>query len=201
MPIPSFGLGRRARSTLRTIARRGWPVLAGLALLGLGALLWEAHIPTLLPRHRPEALTFSLARSRFSPPMAVEPNAALVRGRFSEQTPALVAAREAMGFTDDMIMQQRTSRVGDYEVTSLWLRLPGLDGGHWLVVAWMEDSDLALCSFRFTSAETDLTGDELLWGQRLLRSILVPENFRRGVVPQFSLRGAMPKTFGPTKAS
>jgi hypothetical protein len=128
--------------------------------------------------------------------MAVEPSAALVRGRFSEHTPAAVAAREAMGFSDQMVIQERTARIGDYDVTTWWLRLPGREGGHWLVVAWMEGSDLALCSFRFASTETDLTPEELLWGQRLLSSILMPENFRLGVVPDFRLRGGMPKMFG-----
>ena len=197
MPVPAVRLGPRSNAALAALWRRAWPVLAGLAVIGLVAWIWIARIPTLVPRHRAEALTFSLARSGFTPPMEVEPSAALVRGRFSLQTPAPVAAREAMGFSDDMVMQERTTRIGDYDVTVLWLRLPGRQGGHWLVVAWMEGSDLALCSFRFASTETDLTPVEMLWGQRLLGSILMPENFRLGVVPPFRLRGEPPKVFGP----
>src|SRR5262249_37692983 len=102
---------------------------------------------------------------------------------------------------DDMVMQERTARIGDYDVTVLWLRLPGREGGHWLVVAWMEGSDLALCSFRFASTATDLTPAELLSGQRLLGSLRVPENVRLGLMPGVRLRGDPPKMFGPAKAS
>lgn len=199
-PVPSLRLGAGS-TALGAAARRAWPIFAGLLVLGVAALIWQLHVPTLTPRHRAEALTFSLARAGFAPPMDVEPSAALVRGRYSAQTPAPVAVRDAMGFRDDMVMQERTARIGDYDVTVLWLRLPGREGGHWLVVAWMEGSDLALCSFRFTSTETDLTPAEMLWGQRLLGSILLPENFRLGVVPDVRLRGEPPKMFGPAKAS
>jgi len=195
--------GPRSAAPASTALARGslWAAVGGLVVAGLLIWVWTARGPVLTPRHRAEALTFSLARSRFAPPMEVEPSAALVRGRFSPQTPAGVAAREAMGFRDEMVIQERTARIGDYNVDVLWLRLPGRQGGHWLVVAWMEGSDLALCSFRFASTETDLTPEELLWGQRLLGSILVPENFRLGLVPDFRLRGEPPKVFGPAKAS
>ena len=199
-PAPAPRTGARPASS--GYARGGlWAAAAGLVVAGLLTWVWTARGPVLTPRHRAEALTFSLARSRFAPPMEVEPSAALVRGRFSPQTPPGVAAREAMGFRDEMVIQERTARIGDYDVDVLWLRLPGRQGGHWLVVAWMEGSDLALCSFRFASTETDLTPEELLWGQRLLGSILMPENFRLGVVPDFRLRGEPPKVFGPAKAS
>jgi len=199
--IPPRGPRPGARAS--TGLGRGWlwAVAAGLVVAGLLVWVWTARGPVLTPRHRAEALTFSLVRSRFAPPMEVEPSAALVRGRFSPQTPPGVAAREAMGFRDEMVIQERTARIGDYDVDVLWLRLPGRQEGHWLVVAWMEGSDLALCNFRFASTETDLTPDELLWGQRLLSSILMPENFRLGVVPDFRLRGEPPKAFGPAKAS
>src|SRR5580765_1889150 len=199
-PAPAPRAGARPASS--RYARGGlWAAAASLAVAGLLTWVWTARGPVLTPRHRAEALTFSLARSRFAPPMEVEPSAALVRGRFSLQTPPRVAAREAMGFRDEMVIKERTARIGDYDVDVLWLRLPGRQGGHWLVVAWMEGSDLALCSFRFASTETDLTPEELLWGQRLLGSILMPENFRLGVVPDFRLRGEPPKVFGPAKAS
>jgi hypothetical protein len=199
-PVPPLRLGARS-SALAAGLRRAWPAFAALLVLGVAALIWQLHVPTLTPRHRAEALTFALARSGFAPPMEVEPSAALVRGRFSAQTPAPVAVRDAMGFRDDMVIQERTARIGDYDVTVLWLRLPGREGGHWLVVAWMEGADLALCSFRFASTETDLTPAEMLWGQRLLGGILLPENFRLGVVPDVRLRGEPPKMFGPAKAS
>jgi hypothetical protein len=205
-PVPVQGIpprGPRPGAPSSGGPGRGWlwAVAAGLVVAGLLIVVGTARGPVLTPRHRAEALTFSLARSRFAPPMEVEPSAALVRGRFSPQTPPGVAAREAMGFRDEMVIQERTARIGDYDVDVLWLRLPGRQEGHWLVVAWMEGSDLALCNFRFASTETDLTPEELLWGQRLLSSILMPENFRLGVVPDFRLRGEPPKVFGPSKSS
>lgn len=197
MPIPSLRPGAAWRGAAALPWRRGWPVLALVLTAGLIALAWSSWTPVLAPRHRPEALCFALARARFAPPMTVEPSAAIVRGRFGPQTPAALAAREAMHFTDDMVLQERRSRVGDYDVTVMWLRLPGLRGGHWLVVAWMEESDLAVCSFRFADGGTDLSSDEALWGDRLLGRILTPENFRAGALPPIRLRGEPPSSFGP----
>ena len=179
---------------------RAWPPLAvvvGLALLaGLLWFVWTVRGPVITARHRPEALCFMLAQSHFAPIMEVEPAAAVVRGRFSDHTPVGLAVRDAMHFTDDMVMQEALQRVGDYEVAWLWLRIPG-GRGHWLVLAWMEASDLEMASFRFDSDETDLTPDEVLWGNRLKRELLVTRNFRAGEVPLVRLRGEPPRSFGP----
>ena len=191
--IPAW-LARAAGGVLRT-----WPLLAGLLVIGLLWLIWSARTPVLTARHRPEALCFALAEARYAPPMTVEPGAAVVRGRFNEHTPADVAVRQAMQFTDDMVMQEGRQRVGDFDVSVLWLRIPG-GRGHWLVLAWMEDSDLALASFRFESTETDLTSDEEVWGKRLMLRVLADDLFRAGTVPAIRLRardGAPPRYFGP----
>ena len=177
---------------------RAWPLFAFAALAGLAWLIWESRTPILTPRHRPEALCFALAETRYAPPMTVESGAAVVRGRFNERTPADVAVREAMQFTEDMVIQERPRRVGDFDVDVLWLRIPG--GGHWLVLAWMEESELALASFRFDSDQTDLSADELLWGDRLIHRVLEDDLFRAGTVPSIRLRapgGAAPRFFGP----
>jgi len=197
MPVPPLRPGPARRGVASFPWRRGWPALALAVAAGLIALAWSSWTPVLAPRHRPEALCFALAQARFAPPMNVEPSAAIVRGRFSPQTPAAIAVRQAMRFTDDMVLRERHARVGDYDVTMMWLRLPGRRGGHWLVVAWMEDSDLAVCSFRFAGGETDLTGGEAIWGNRLLGRILTPENFRAGALPTIRLRGEPPRSFGP----
>jgi len=197
-PLPLDRIGRPLGAMAVTIARV-WPL--ALALLAVGAIwwIWAARIPVITPRHRPEALWFALAASDFHPPMTIEPGVAVVRGRFNDRTPAAVAVREAMHFTDDMVIEERPFRVGDYDVTELWLRIPP-GNGHWLVLAWMEGSDLALVSFRFASDETELSPDEIRWGKRLMGHILVPEYFRAGSIPTIRLRapgGAPPATFGP----
>src|SRR5262245_13451660 len=178
---------------------RAWPLMVALLAVAAVWWIWAARTPVITPRHRPEALWFALAASDFHPPMTIEPGVAVVRGRFNERTPAAVAVREAMHFTDDMVMEERLFQIGDYEVSELWLRIPA-GGGHWLVLAWMEESDLALVSFRFASDDTDLTPDEIRWGNRLMRRILVPEYFRAAEIPAIRLRapgGAPPSTFGP----
>src|SRR5436309_1282398 len=78
------------------------------------------RVPLLTPRHRAEALCFALAAPPpFTPPMAGEPGAALVRGRFGAATPAAMALRQAMRFDDPMVHSERTERVGDFDVTTL----------------------------------------------------------------------------------
>jgi hypothetical protein len=178
---------------------RAWPLLAALLMVGAAWWAWFARAPVITPRDRPEALWFALAASDFRPPMTIEPGVAVVRGRFSDRTPAALAVREAMHFTDDMVIEEKSLHVGDYDVSVSWLRIPA-GNGHWLVLAWMEESDLAVASFRFAGAETDLTPEEILWGNRLMRRILVPQYFRSGTVPTIRLRapaGAPPATFGP----
>ena len=173
--------------------------LAAVVIAVAGWIGWETRLPTLVPRDRPEALCFVLARERYAPPLEVEPNSTMVRGRFSSQTPAGIAVREAMGFTDDMVLSEESRAVGDYEVSVLWLRLPG-DPGHWLVLAWMEDADLAVTSFRFGGDEAELSHDERVWGERLLVLALTPENFRAAALPAVRLRGAAPARFGPKRS-
>jgi len=170
--------------------------LAGVVLAAAGLIGWATRLPTLVPRDRPEALCFVLARDRYAPPLEVEPNSTMVRGRFSSQTPPGIAVREAMGFTDDMVLREDSRTVGDYAVSVLWLRLPG-DPGHWLVLAWMEDADLAVASFHFRGDDPELSHDERVWGQRLLVLALTPENFRAAALPAVRLRGASPTRFGP----
>jgi len=181
---------------------RAWPLWAATLVAALLWLVWSGRTPVITPHHRPEALWFALAQGGFAPPMEVEPGAAVVRGRFNDRTPASLAARQAMHFTDDMVMQETLYRVGDYDVDALWLRIPG-NQGHWLVLAWMEESDLALASFRFASDETDLTPTEVLWGNRLQRQVLLKRYFQAGVLPVLRLRapgGAPPRRFGPKPA-
>ncbi len=204
-PIPVAALEARGRRALRAAARPLRMLALPLALLALGFAafaLWSSRRPMLAPRHRAEALCFALAQPpAFAPPMTVESSSALVRGRFHERTPASVALRETMRFRDDMVAGERLLRVGDYEVSRLWLRLPaGRGSGHWLIVAWMESSDLAISSFRFASDQEDLSPDELIWGEALLGRVLVPENFRAAALPAVRVRpvpGGAPLSFGP----
>lgn len=204
-PIPSERIASRARQAVRSVSPLGVPALVlALALTGawLGYRAWSRRTPVLEPRHRAEALCFALAqRPAFAPPMAVESGAALVRGRFSERTPTGLALRQTMGFSDDMVIRERTLRIGDYDIAQLWLRLPASSGGrHWLILAWMEEADLAISSFRFEGDGTDLSPDEVRWGNRLLQRVLVPDNFRAGSLPAVRVRaarGAAPPRFGP----
>lgn len=198
-PLPTAALEARlggvARPALRVLGMAA-PVLCLTALAWAFVDVWSHRAPTLAPRHRPEALCFSLASPpRFAPPMTVEPSAALVRGRFNAATPPALALREVMHFDDRMVISERTQRVGDYDLATVWLRLPG-PARHWLVVGWMEGGDLAVCSFRFTGEADNLTPDESLWGSRLLARILIPENFQAGTLPAVRLRadhdGALP---------
>jgi hypothetical protein len=201
-------LRRTARSTLgaaRPLA--GWAraaIVAG-AIVGLGWSIhraWDARTPWLTPRHRPEALCFALARPpAFGPPMAVQPNAAVVAGHFPADTPPVLALQETMHFGDEMVADAYRHRVGDFDVTSLWVRLPEAGGpAHWLLVAWIENGDLAVCSFRFDSRGPVIPAETRVWGNRLLRRILIPAYFAAGAVPEVRLRlqraAALP-AFGP----
>jgi len=178
------------------------PGIVALAVIAYLALaLWSGRVPEIAPRHRAEALCFLLARPpAFDPPMPVQPSAALVRGRFNAGSPASFAVQEMMGFGDDRILRQWLEHAGDYDVAGFWLRLPGPENVHWMVLAWMEDADLAVCNFRFTGASRTLSADEQAWGMRLVRRLLTPENFRRGRLPAVRLRvtgGQTMPTFGP----
>lgn len=220
-PVPAAPMEDRARAAVRPLLR--WMiVLAPVALVAaLGYLafdLWSILPPEIVPRHRAEALCFALVapdpftHRSFAPPMRIEPSAALVQGRFAPGTPAPLALREVMQIDESMVMRESKHTVGDYVVSTLWLRLPSGPGGltasaaggrHWLVIAWMEGADLSVCNFRFSSSGHQLTPDERLWGGRLLARILVPENFQAGSLPRARLRathGATMPVFGPASA-
>ena len=197
-PLPRGAIEPRLGGWASALAR-AWPLLGVAIVVALLWLVWSGRTPVITPHHRPEALCFALAQARFAPPMVVEPAAAVVRGRFNEHTPVSLAVRDAMHFTDDMEIQETLYRVGDYDVSAVWLRIPG-GRGHWLVLAWMDHSDLELASFRFAGDDTDLTPDDVLWGNRLKRAVLVEQYFRAGAGPAIRLRapgGAAPRRFGP----
>jgi len=220
-PLSTDQVERRARQTLRP-AFRLMVVLVPVSLLAwLGYVafdLWSQVPPSLAPRHRPEAVCFSLARpdpltgDRFQPPMRIEPSAALMRDRFTPDTPAAVALRNVMNLDESMVIREWHRRAGDFDVACLWLRLPPGSGAgeasagearHWLVLCWMEDGDLAVCNFRFAGSGHDLSDAERIWGQRLVNRVLVSDNFRAGVLPAVRLRGARDGTmpvFGPPSA-
>jgi len=204
-PVTAGAVERRINRMLRPAIRAALavaPFAFGLLLLVLAIEIWWHRTPTLEPRHRAEALCFELAQSpRFTPPMPVDPSAALVRGRFPLGTPAGMALRMAMHFDDPQVVEESTHRIGDYDVTTMWLRVP--DQGetrYWLVIGWMEGADLGVCSFRFLTDDGELTDDTRLWGRRLLNRIVVPEFFRAGTLPHVRLRaepGAAMPHFGP----
>jgi len=202
-PPRSRGTHPRAAAAAAPALRMGLVMLA-VALAGAGYLTLDSlsrRTPGLVPRHRAEALCFALAQPPpFAPPMMVQPSAALVRGRFGTMTPAGFALQELMHFTDDMVIKQQIQHVGDFDVAIFWLRLPGPENQHWLVLAWMEDADLAVCNFRFTGTSPVLSAEERAWATRLMRRVLLPGYFRAGTLPRVRLRaadnGTMP-TFGP----
>ena len=207
-PLSAGAIERRAWRTIGPWVRRLWWVPTAIAVAGLAVVAWGAwgpRVPLLEPRHRAEALCFALAQTpAFAPPMTVEPGAALVRGRFARGTPPAIAVQQIMRYRDEMVARQWRRRVGDYDVSCSWLRIPEPGGAsHWLVIGWMEDADLAMCSFRFGDGPA-LTSEEQAWGERLLARVLVPDNFRAGVIPNVRLRsehGNTMPTFGPKRSS
>jgi hypothetical protein len=205
---PSIPSARPGAPRSRAAARRMWVwalVLTAVAVVTAASFavldLASRRTPELLPRHRAEALCFTLAQPpAFAPSMVVQPSAALVRGRFNAGTPASFAVQELMGFGDERVLREWTEHVGDYDVAAFWLRLPGPENEHWLVITWMEDADLAVCNFRFIGTARVLSVEEKVWGERLMRRVLVPENFQRGTLPQARLRVSGRQTmpvFGP----
>ena len=210
--IPGAHPGAHPGAPRRRTAARPVPMWA-LALTAIAVATATAYAildvasrrtPEILPRHRAEALCFALAQPPpFAPSMVVQPSAALVRGRFNAGTPASFAIQEMMQFGDERVLRQWAEHVGDYDVAAFWLRLPGPENEHWLVFAWLENADLAVCTFRFIGTSRVLSADEKLWGGRLLRRVLVPENFQRSALPQARLRVAGGQTmpmFGPHRS-
>ena len=204
-PLPQL-TARQAKQVRRwsayvALAIAGVVVLGGLGIAGRA--LWEMRTPPLVSRHRPEALCFQLAAPpQFAPPMVVEPSVAVLRGRFSPRTPAGYAIREAMGLTDPLVIGEKRRTVGDFEVTTLWARIPGQDG-FWLVIGWMEGADLASLSFHFPSADGALSRETVNWGDKLVARVLKPANFVAATPPIEHWRptgkATMP-SFGPPPA-
>jgi hypothetical protein len=204
-PVSPAALEQRAERRLRPLLAP-LVVLVPLALLSLVTWVafdaWSGRTPRLAPRHRAEALCFLLARPpAFAPPMVVEPSAARVRDRLAPGVTASLALRQEMGFDEGMVIEESAGRVGDFDVTVLWLRLPpGEIARHWLVVGWMEGSDLEACTFRFAGTEHDLSSEEREWGRRLLDRVLLPLYFRAGTLPRVTRRAARDApvpAFGP----
>ena len=211
LTLPPSAVEDRARKRTRPAVK--W-VLAAVPVLFLVALmsalssgLMEAmsrRPVQVTPRHRAEALCFSLAQPpRFSPGVRVTPSAALVQTNLSQTTPPAVALQYTMKFTDEMVLRAASEHVGDYDVASMWLRIPDDARAHlWLVVCWMEGSELAVSNFRFAGDASVLTAEHETWGGEILERVLVERFFEAGVLPDVTLRvrpdqTAMP-VFGPT---
>src|SRR5262249_34622796 len=106
---------------------------------------------------------------------------------------------------DPQVSSEWQRHLGDYDVDLVWLRVPEHGATrHWLVVGWLEEQTLEVCSFRFDGDDPEPSFDQKLWGQRLLARILLPENFRAGALPDARLhapRGDARIHFGPREAS
>jgi hypothetical protein len=107
-----------------------------------------------------------------------------------------------MGLTDPLVIGEKKRTVGDFEVTTMWARIPGQEG-FWLVMGWMEGSDLASLTFHFPSPDGALSREIVTWGDRLTARVLVASNFRRSSPPSASWHAtgkATLPTFGPPPA-
>ena len=199
---------RRVASQLRPVAPvltwiwAGSLVMLALAILATAWALWPSRVRMVEPRHRAEAVCFALAQPpAFDPPMSVECNAAMIRGHFPSHTTIAIALQSVMNFTDEMVVEQSHQNVGDFDVTAMWLRLPEAGGStHWLVLGWVEGTDLAVCSFRFGGRGPLIGEEERFWGQWLMQRVLQPENFQAGGLPAVKARvgkdSKLPR-FGP----
>jgi len=200
-PAPPAERHPHARRALAPWAILG--VVLGIVVTSGFVMLdaFSRRVPEIAPRHRPEALCFLLAEPpAFDPPMTVQPSTALVRGRFNAGTPASFALEQMMGFGKEHVFKQWVEHVGDYDIAAFWLHLPGAEHEHWLVLAWMEDADLAVCNFRFSGTSGVLSGEERAWGERIMRRVLVAPYFRHGELPATRLRvedGRTMPVFGP----
>jgi hypothetical protein len=203
-------------------ARLRWVlVLVPVVLLAVAGFLIAdlvSQVPLgVAPRHRAEALCFLLerpdprTRERFSPPMRIEPSAALVEGHFASGTTAGMALRQVMHLDESMVLSESRQSIGDYDVSALWIDLPpgpGEDaarGRHWLVLTWLEGADLAVCNFRFSGTTRETSFAEREWVTRLMTRLIVPENFRAHALPRVRLSvpkgGTALAPFGPAKTS
>jgi hypothetical protein len=204
-PVTAAAVERRLRRSLRPAVRAtlvAAPIVFALLLIGSGVAVWMQRPVALAPRHRAEALCFALAqRPRFAPPMGVEASSARVSQPFPVGTTPATALRIAMQFDDPQVSEEWQRHAGDYDLDVVWLRIPehGVTR-HWLVVGWMEDATLEVCSFRFAGTDPELSFDQKLWGQRLLLRVLLPEYFGAGSLPRVRLslpRGETELRFGP----
>jgi len=204
-PVSAGAVERRMSRMFQPVMRMALviaPFAFGLLIVLLAIELWVHRAPTLVPRHRAEALCFALAQPpRFTPPMGVDPGAAMVRGRFVPGTPPGMALRMAMHFDDPQVIEESMRRIGDYDVAVVWLRVPEAGATrHWLVLGWMEGADLAVCSFHFAGSDFDLSDEQRLWGDRLLSRVLQSDYFELGSLPSVRLRAGKGETlprFGP----
>ncbi len=202
-PVTAGAVERRLQRTLRPVLRTALnaaPFAFAATVITLGVALWARRPLALAPRHRAEALCYELAaRPRFAPPMDVEASAALIPMSLRPGTPAAMAVRLAMHLDDDRVLRESQRHVGDYDLDVLWLHLPERgDMRQWLVVAWMEEGDLAVCSFGFDGADQELSVEQEAWGERLLERLLRPEYFTAGELPRVRLLAAHdPLRFGP----
>jgi len=200
-PVATQELDRRARAAARPVLRWALILIPALMLVVAGFLVVDVTrgIPEpVAPRHRPEALCFELERpdprthERLSPPMRIEPSAALLEGHFAPGETAPLALREVMRLDESMVLSESQQTVGDYQVSALWLDLPPAAGDetggrHWLVLTWMEGANLAVCNFRFAGDRRDTSPEEREWVDRLLERLLVSENFQAGALPHVRL--------------
>lgn len=201
-PVATPELDAQARAAARPVLRWTLILIPVAMLIAAGFLVTDivSQIPEpVAPRHRAEALCFELERPdprthrRFAPPMRIDPSAALLQGHFAPGESAPLALREVMRLDESMVLGESRQAVGDYQVSVLWLDLPPaagepLDSGrHWLVLAWLEGTDLAVCNFRFAGSGGATTLEEREWADHLLARVLVPENFRASELPRVAL--------------
>ena len=193
-------------------ARRG----PSRAVLGVGAALALAaavfattalgHWPdgpagppgAVAPRERAEALCRRLAEPpRFSPAMRVEPAVSVALGRAAAGVTLPARIERALALPPERVLRHWSERVGDFDVATLWVRLPDGDR-HALVLGWVEDGELAVVRFRFAAAGPTLGAAEIAAGDDLLDRALAPRNFRAGALPPGARRATTPLPwFGP----
>jgi hypothetical protein len=157
-----------------------WPVLLALVatLAGAGFVRWTRSAASGSPLDRTETLCREIAcEPGDSLAAAVRPEVELRRGHFGPRATPAAALERALRLDPTRVLRRWTERVGDYDVSVMWVRLPGEDR-HTLVIGWIEGTDLALCRFRFPGGGPRLRAGELERGDDLLDRVLEPRNFR-----------------------